>query len=196
VKWIKKWKINFNESKSSHTKLTLRKGHCPAVNINQIIIPQTDVVKYLGLHFDCKLNWKEHIAKKRKQIVLKTKEINWLIGKKSHLSIENKLVVYKAVIKPIWSYGIELWSCASKSNRVVMQRSKLLRAKANSPYYVTNPNLHTDLNIPYVSDVIHERINKNHNNLEAHPNRLLHPLLKTTSTRELGRSWSLGLQGT
>ena len=45
---------------------------------------------------------------KRKQIDLKTKEINWLIGKKSHLSIENKLLIYKAVIKPIWSYGIEL----------------------------------------------------------------------------------------
>jgi hypothetical protein len=64
---------------------TLRKVHCPAVNINQTIIPQTEVVKYLGLHFDCRLNWKEHIARKRKQIDLKTKEIDWLIGRKSHL---------------------------------------------------------------------------------------------------------------
>jgi hypothetical protein len=30
-------------------------------------------------------------------IELKTKEINYLIGKKSHLSIENKLLAYKAV---------------------------------------------------------------------------------------------------
>jgi hypothetical protein len=37
--------------------------------------------------------------KKRKQIDLKTKEINWLKGKKkSNLSIENKLLIYKAVI--------------------------------------------------------------------------------------------------
>jgi len=55
-------------------KFTLRKGHCPAVNINQTVIPQTEAVKYLGLHFDCRLNWKEHIARKRKQIDLKTKE--------------------------------------------------------------------------------------------------------------------------
>jgi len=26
------------------------------------IIPQTEAVKYLGQHFDCRLNWKEHIA--------------------------------------------------------------------------------------------------------------------------------------
>jgi len=42
-------------------------------------------------------------------IDLKTRQINRMIGKKSHLSIENKLLIYKAVIKPIWSYGIELW---------------------------------------------------------------------------------------
>ena len=39
-KWLKKWKIKVNESKSSHLKFSLRKGHCPAVNINQTIIPQ------------------------------------------------------------------------------------------------------------------------------------------------------------
>jgi len=46
-KWLKKWNIKVNESKSSHITLTLRKGHCLAVNINQTIIPQTEVVKYL-----------------------------------------------------------------------------------------------------------------------------------------------------
>ena len=57
--------------------------------------------------------------------------------KKSHPSIENKLLIYKAVIKPVWSYGIELWGCASKSNTVIMHRSqsKLLRAIAIAPWY-------------------------------------------------------------
>ena len=35
----------------------------------------------------------------------------------SLLSIANKLLIYKAVIKPIWSYGTDLWGCASKSQR-------------------------------------------------------------------------------
>ena len=67
----------------------------------------------------------------------------------------------------MWSHGIELWGCASKSNIFIMQRSqsKILRAIANAPRYVTNHTIHTDFNIPYVSDVIHERINKHHNNL-------------------------------
>ena len=127
------------------------------------------------------------ITGKRKLLDLKTKNINWLIRKKSHLSIENKLFIYKAVIKPLWSYGIELWSCASKSNRVIMQRSqtKILRAIANAPRYVTNHTIHTDFNIPYVSDVIHERINKHHNRLEALPSPLLESLLQPVNSRRL-----------
>ena len=56
------------------------------------------------------------------------------MGKKSHLSIENQLFVYKAIMKPIWSHGTELWGCASKSNIVIMQRSQstILRATANA----------------------------------------------------------------
>jgi len=195
-KWLKKWKIKVNESKSSHIMFTLRKGHCPAVNVNQTIIPQTEAVKYLGLHFDCRLNWKE-LVKKIKHIDLKTKEINWLIGRKSRLSIGNKLLIYRAVIKPIWSYGIGLWGCASKANIVIMQRSqsKILRAIANAPCYVTYHTLHTDFNILYVSDVIHERINKHHIILEAHPNPLLEPILQPVNNRRLKRCWPFDLQG-
>jgi hypothetical protein len=32
-KWLQKWKIKVNESKSQHITCTLRKGHCSAVNI-------------------------------------------------------------------------------------------------------------------------------------------------------------------
>jgi hypothetical protein len=67
-KLLKKWKIKVNESKSSHITFTLRKDYCPAVNINQTFIPHTEVVKYLGLHFYCRLNWKEHIATKKNRL--------------------------------------------------------------------------------------------------------------------------------
>jgi hypothetical protein len=159
------------------------------------VIPQTEAVKYLKLNFDCTLNWKEHTAKK---IDLKTKEIKWSIGKNSHLSIENKLHIYKAVITPIWSYGMELWGCGSKSNIVNIQRSqsKILRAIANAPPYVTSHTPHIDFNIPYVSDVIHQRINKLHNKLEARPSPLLEPLLQSMNTRRLKRCWPLDLLST
>ena len=74
----------------------------------------------------------------------KTREIYWLIGKHSPLSLENKLLFYKTVLKPVWAYGIELWGCASKSNTAVIQgyQSKLLRSITNAPRYVSYQTLH------------------------------------------------------
>ena len=57
---------------------------------------------------------------KRKQIELKVKELYWLLGRKSQLSIENKLLIYKTIIKPIWTYGMEIWGCASKSSQAIL----------------------------------------------------------------------------
>jgi hypothetical protein len=46
----------------------------------------------------------------------------WLLGRNSELSVHNKQTLYKQVIRPLWSYGIQLWGCASDSNIEVIQR--------------------------------------------------------------------------
>jgi hypothetical protein len=129
---------------------------------------------------DGKLNWREHTAKKRKQIDLRFKQLYWILGRKSPLSLENKVLVYKAVIEPIWAYGIELWGCASNSSIAILQRcqSKMLRSMTDASWYVSNSTLQNDLGIPYVTDVIQERSSKHHDRLEVHRNPLLKPLLE------------------
>jgi hypothetical protein len=85
-----------------------------------------------------------------------------MVSRKKIPSIYRKqLLIYKAVMKPIWSYRIELWGCTSKSNTVIMQRSqtKILRAIANTPWCVTNHTLHTDFNPPYMTSSMKESIN-------------------------------------
>jgi hypothetical protein len=71
-----------NQNKSTHITFTNRKGQCPSISIDQTTIPQGSTVKYLGLHLDSKLTWREQKTKNRKQLDLKTREINWLIGRK------------------------------------------------------------------------------------------------------------------
>ena len=46
-----------------------------------------------------------------------------------------------------------------------------------------------DFSIPYISDVIRERMNKPHNKLEAHPNPLLQSLQQPVNTGRLKRCW-------
>jgi hypothetical protein len=95
-------------------------------------------------------------------------------NKKSQLSIENKITIYKAIIKPVWTYGIELWGCSKPSNTKILQRfnPKTLRKLANAPWYISNVTLHNDLSISYVAEVIRTYA-KNHKNRTAQNNNQL-----------------------
>ena len=109
-----------------------------------------------------------------------------------YLSLANKLLIYKTVLKPIWTYGIALWRCASKTNISIIQhyQSKLLRIITTAPWYVSNQTLHTDLRIPYVQSVLLDYSRKHRATLERHPNPLVTPLLHTRHTRRLKRRWT------
>jgi hypothetical protein len=71
----------------------------------------------------------------------------WIIGHKSQLSLANKLLVYKAILKPMWTYGIQLWETASNSNIEILKRfqSKVLRIIADAPWYVPSAVIKHDL---------------------------------------------------
>jgi len=46
----------------------------------------------------------------------------WLYGSKWQLSTENKLLLYKTILKSIRAYDIQLWDMASNSNIEILQR--------------------------------------------------------------------------
>jgi hypothetical protein len=74
----------------------------------------------------------------------------WIIGRKSQLSLANKLLVCKAILKPIWTYGIQLCGTASNSNIDILERfqSKVLRIITDAPCYVPNAVIKHDLQVP------------------------------------------------
>jgi hypothetical protein len=173
---LRTWKIKINKSKSKYLTFTLRNDHSSSVYLNDVEIPPAATIKYLGLHLDNKLNWKKHVIKKRRQMDLRYKDLYWLLGRSSPLSVDNKILLYKSIITPIWTYGIELWGCACKSTIAVIQKSqfKILGAIVDAARYDTNSVIHTNLSIPPVQDMIQD---KHRAKLESHPNTLLqHPL--------------------
>jgi hypothetical protein len=70
-----------------------------------------------------------------------------LLGRKSKLDLNKKLLIYKVVIKPIWTYGIQLWGTASTSKIEIMERfqSKVLRLITDAPWHVPNAVIRNDL---------------------------------------------------
>jgi hypothetical protein len=114
----------------------------------------------------------------------------WIIGRKSELLLENKLLIYKTILKPIWTYGIPLWGTASNSNIEILQRfqNKVLRIIVNAPWYVPNTLLHTDLQIPTVkAEITNFSIKYRKKKLATRPNERTPALLEEEDRRRLKR---------
>jgi hypothetical protein len=191
--WLNRWRIHVNTDKSANINFTTRNIQTPPLLLNNDPIPQKKEVKYLGLHLDTKLTWRAHITAKKRQLNIQTRKLQWLIGRQSKLSLRNKIIIYKVILKPVWTYGIELWGCAKPSNTKILQnyQSKLLRTIAQAPWYVTNQTLHNDLSIPFISEVRRTQAARYTTRTRQHPNDLIHPLAgRHPAPRRLHRHWT------
>jgi len=160
--------------------------------MNNVLISMQPEVKYRGLHLEHRLTWRTHIKTKRHHLNLKLRGMYWLLGRRSKLSLQNKLLLYKCVLKPVWTYCIQLWSCAKPSHTQIIQRlqSKILQSITNAPRYVSNLTLHTDQHIPFVATEIGRLSLLYHQRLAGHRN----VLITATTTppiivRRLKRQW-------
>lgn len=186
--WLKNWRIKVNASKSCHVTFTLNRSSCPPVKLNGDLIPQTNSVKYLGVHLDKRLTWRPHIEAKKQHIKIKLIKLAWLL-KNKNLSLECKVLIYKAVIRPIWTYGIQLWGSASASSIDVIQKvqNRVLKSITGAPWYFKTINLHKDLEIPLVKHVIATNLESYKLKLTMHPNHLARGLLKSKKISRIKR---------
>lgn len=94
----------------------------------------------------------------------------WLLGKNLQLSLNNKLLLYKMILKPVWTFGVQIWGCTKRSNRDVIQRfqNKVSSIITNAPSYLRNMQLHYDLNVPPVHTVIGITAERHEEWLQSH----------------------------
>ena len=122
------FKISINKTTGV---LFTNKRHVPDIKIKvgDELIKMENKVKFLGIIFDRKLNWKPHVdyivdkCKKRLNLMRAVSGYHWGASKKSLLAI------YKALIRSILDYGDVAFSSASKSilNKLISIQSEALR---------------------------------------------------------------------
>ncbi|XP_055615174.1 RNA-directed DNA polymerase from mobile element jockey isoform X1 [Toxorhynchites rutilus septentrionalis] len=78
-KWLQKWRIKVNETKCVHVTFTLNKNTCPQIKFNRSAVPQSNEIKYLGVHLDRRLTWKKYIKGVSHQIASRKKRCRNLI---------------------------------------------------------------------------------------------------------------------
>lgn len=195
--WFNQWKIKVNENKSSHITFTLGLKVSPPLTLNNNIIPIENSVKYLGIHLDKRLTWATHIKTKKLSLKLKLHSLRHLL--RSNISLNNKILLYKQLIRPAMTYGIQIWGSTKTSNLNLFQsfQSINLRLLTNSPWYVSNRTLHHDLSIPTIPVLASTHYKKFHSTTINHPNPLISNIssltLPNNPPRRLKRNWSRDL---
>jgi hypothetical protein len=94
-------------------------------------------------------------------------------------------VSYKATLKPIWTYTIQLWGTASTSNVETLDRfqSKVLCTTVDTPWYVSNMVIRRDLQTPTVKEEIHHYSSQYNAHLSVQPNDLVVNLMVQPDNR-------------
>ena len=62
-----------------------------------------------------------------------------LLDTRSHLPLENKLLIYKTILKPMWTYGLELWGSAKPSNIKIILRKITNASFCLQPHLTQRP---------------------------------------------------------
>jgi len=105
-----------------------------------------------------------------------------------------------SLLKPIWTYGIQLWGSAKKSNtnKIQIFQNQALRRLSNAPPYVSNLTLHNDFRMKTINkeaQSFYLRFRMRH---LSHQNPLIKNLSSLTLPRNprhrLKRKWCRNLQ--
>ena len=160
LKEIDKW-FKLNKLSLSHSKSTFLLFHGPKINscdwlnllqVGEEFVPRAKTVKYVGLHLDEKLTWKDHINEIYKSLVKYFSVFYNIRDKINHKIARN---IYYACIHSKIKYGIEIYglACSTTLEKLQVLQNKLLKVLTKKEYRYSTNLLHTDLNILKVEDI-------------------------------------------
>lgn len=160
-----KWKIDINTQKTETIILTRKFTNVQVfskIKINDDTIRENNPIKYLGLLLDRRLTFTQQISSILKRVYIVLSKLYPLLNRRSRLSTTNKLTIYKTILRPIMTYGGQIFHNISKTQYLRLQttQNKLLRLLTNSDRYVNMAQLHEEYGIDYVRNIIKAQAKK------------------------------------
>lgn len=160
IKYYNKWKIKINTDKTQAILFPFNRSpkRVPSIPLRDgnNIIKFDDTVKYLGVYLDKKLTYKKHIDHAVDKAMKCFRALYPILNKKSKLNANNKIIIYKTVIRPILLYGSFVWGKAAKTHIKKMQvvQNKALKIIFKLPRLYRTRDLHLNYSQQTIKDVI------------------------------------------
>ncbi|KAL4104985.1 hypothetical protein QTP88_020260 [Uroleucon formosanum] len=188
--WGDKWKIKLNPQKSTAVLFTNRRPKTPGnLKLYGNNIPWSPSIKYLGVILDRKLTWNPQITSKLQQGYQRLKILYPLLNRQSSLSWKCFILLYKQILQPLLLYAVPVWGNCAKTHihKIQIFQSKVLRTKSNAPWFIRNAALHTDFQLPSITDYIKKLTINFFNHLESASSAKYYNLSVPPSIRRLKR---------
>ncbi|GFY26323.1 RNA-directed DNA polymerase from mobile element jockey [Trichonephila clavipes] len=142
--WLTKWRIAINTEKTNAIVFRKKRpqNSPPTLQIFNQTIEWTFETKYLGLILNDKLTYSSHFKEITKKFWKKLYSLNDIIGRKSKLSLKNRIFVYKQYVHPLLLYGCAIWGSAGYVHIDNLQRlqNRALRTIARAPQFPCTRN--------------------------------------------------------
>lgn len=149
-RYLKKWKIQLNATKTQailfpFNKSPKRKPSAP-LNFEGAEIKFTKTVTYLGMDLDEMLTFKSQAGRAAEKSSKALWSLYPLLSRKSKLSLRNKNLLFRCMIRPIMMYGCAVWHSAAKTHikRLQVIQNKALKMINKLPWKYSTDQLHHD----------------------------------------------------
>ncbi|GFX01670.1 RNA-directed DNA polymerase from mobile element jockey [Trichonephila clavipes] len=111
------------------------------------------------LVLDAKLTFAHHIEQTRKKAQAVHAVLKRLISPRCKLAIRHKVLLYISIIRPVMSYGSQIWGSAGMCHLTKLHTltNSFLRQIVNAPWFIRNEVIYRDLKIkpflPHIKDL-------------------------------------------
>jgi hypothetical protein len=126
--WSDQWLVNFNAKKTVGMKISLKRNtqNNPDLYMNDSKLEIVDNYKHLGLQFNKRLNWRDHVL----SIVTKGNR-NLDVLKRLRYSLDRKTLetLYMSFIRPSLEYGSVIWDNCDEESQDMLEKVQLNAAK-------------------------------------------------------------------
>jgi hypothetical protein len=170
--WCENWNIKIKEDKTRAVCFSKRLKRVETyLTLNGWAITFVNYVKYLGVTFDRRMMWRNHIDLIITK-ALRTFLLIYSLLKREKLSIKSKTTLYKALIRSKLTYACPTWELAAGRHLLKLQRlqNKVFRITGGLPRRTSTRYMHRTFQIPYVYDFITKSCRKQAEVIRNHDN--------------------------
>ena len=189
--WTGNWAMKINAMKTKFTIFSLSpKDENVKLCIDDHKIEKEDTPKYLGVHFDPRLTWKNQINNCQKIGVKRTQLLKKLAGTNWGASSDILKQTYTGYVRPALEYGISAWGNCSKTQMEKLDRVQNSNMRIICGGMKSTPihAMETITGLPSLSERRESKVLKQYTDVKSRTNQPLHARTQQKKTRRLKRS--------